>query len=145
MAPTITFSIEVPDGVTVSIKGIESALASSAAPARDPAEEYFNDYLSPSGRKLYRAAAGLERERDGGGFTFEDIASVLGVDYESAKSYHRNSGRTAARWEREQGTATPIQLEHTGEYGPQQGADGWRSRYTLGDGVAERILEIPAA
>ncbi len=138
MSQTITITLELPDGVSASVAGI------AIEPGHDPVEEYFIDYLSPNGRNLYKAAAKLERDR-GPGFTFEDVAEVLSVDYESAKSFHRNSGRTAARWEREKGSMAPIRLDFDGNYGPQEGADGWRSRYALPEGVAETINAIPPA
>jgi hypothetical protein len=136
MSQTITITLELPDGVSATVTGV------TLEPSRDQVEEYFVDYLSPSGRKLYRAAANIERH-SGPGFTFEDIAANLSVDYESAKSFHRNSGRTAARWERERGSPVPVRLDFDGNYGPQEGAEGWRSRYSLPEGVAEKIIAIP--
>lgn len=138
MPQVISIKIELPDGATATIE----AAPSTTEPARDPVEEYFNEYLSPSGRKLYKAAANIERHQ-GPGFSFEDIAANLSIDYESAKSYHRNSGRTAARWEREKGSEAPIRFVQGGDYGPQEGADGYRSRYAFPPGVALRVAAIP--
>jgi len=140
--PTLTISLSVPDGTAISIAGIEGGQLVQAQPARDPVEEYWTDYLSPSGRKIYGAAALIETHT-GPGYTFEDMAESLSVDYESAKSYHRNSGRTAGRWERDKGTPAPVRLEFDGDYGPQDGASGWRSRYALPTGVAEKIRFFP--
>jgi hypothetical protein len=140
--PTITISVSVPEGTTVSISGLQGAELRGAEPVRDLVEEYWTDYLSPSGRKLYGAAALIETVH-GGGYTFEDIAASLSVDYESAKSYHRNSGRTAGRWERDKGTPPPIRLEFDGNYGPQDGVAGSRSRYSLPQDVAEKVRALP--
>ncbi len=140
--PKLIITLDLPEGTAISMSS-EAGIEVSPERGRDPVEEYWADYLSPSGRKLYRAAADVEKTR-GPGFTLEDIAAQLGGDYESVKSYHRNSGRTAARWERENGSPAPIQLVFDGNYGPQEGAEGWRSRYSLQEGVAEKILAQPA-
>ncbi len=136
--PKLIITLDLPEGTTVSLNS-EAGIEVSPESSRDHVEEYWTDYLSPSGRKLYRAAAGIEDTR-GPGFSLEDIARHLSVDYESIKSYHRNSGRTAARWEREKGTPAPVQLIFDGNYGPQEGAEGWRSRYTLPKGVGDKVL-----
>jgi hypothetical protein len=140
MTQTLTISISVPDGTALSIAGVEGATLISAQ-TRDPVEEYWNDYLSANGRKVFGAAARFER-RYGPGYSFEDLAKNLSVDYESVKSYHRNAGRTAARWEREKGVPAPVRLDFHGDYGPQPGVAGWRSRYTLPLGVADKIAEL---
>jgi hypothetical protein len=143
MSQTITITLQIPDGISASIEGVEVGAAVTEAAGRGPVEEYFSEYLSQSGRRLFAAAARVEQQH-GSGFTFEDVAAELGDPYESAKSYHRNSGRTAARWEREKGSAAPIRLDFDGNYGPQEGADGWRSRYELPPGVAEKIVALGA-
>lgn len=139
--PRLTITLDLPEGTTISLSS-EAGIEVSPESGRDPVEEYWTDYLSPSGRKLYRAAAGIEDTR-GPGFSLEDVAKHLSVDYESVKSYHRNSGRTAARWEREKGNPAPVQLIFDGNYGPQEGVGGWRSRYRLLDGVADKVLAQP--
>ena len=141
MNPTMTISIEVPEGTTLSIAGVEGANLLSTGRTRDPVEEYWNDYLSDNGRKVFGAAAKVEEFTEQS-FTFEDLAAHLSLDYESVKSYHRNAGRTAARWEREKGTIAPIRLDHDGEYGPQEGASGNRSRYSLPAGAADKIVAL---
>lgn len=135
--PKLIITLDLPEGTTVSLSG--DAGVDLHDSGREPVEEYWTDYLSPSGRRLYRAAAEVESAK-GPGFSLEDIAHHLRLDYESAKSYHRNSGRTAARWKREKGRPAPILLVFDGNYGPQEGAEGWRSRYKLPDRVAEEIL-----
>ena len=140
--PKLIITLDLPEGTTVSLSS-ETGIEVSPESSRDPVEEYWTDYLSPSGRKLYRAAAGIEGTL-GPGFSLEDIAGHLSVDYESVKSYHRNSGRTAARWEREKGNPAPVQLVFDGNYGPQEGAGGLRSRYRLLEGVGDKVLAQPA-
>jgi len=139
--PRLTLTLDLPEGTIVSLSS-ETGIEVSPERGRDPVEEYWTDYLSPSGRKLYRAAAEIQDTR-GPGFSLEDVARHLSVDYESVKSYHRNSGRTAARWEREKGNSAPVQLVFDGNYGPQEGISGWRSRYRLPDGVDGKILAQP--
>lgn len=136
--PKLIITLDLPEGTTVTMSG-DAGAGLVPDSSREPAEEYWTDYLSPSGRRLYRAAAEIE-SMSGPGFSLEDVARHLDLDYESVKSYHRNSGRTAARWKREKGTPAPIQLVFDGNYGPQEGAEGWRSRYRLPDRVAGEIL-----
>ncbi len=140
--PKLTITLDLPEGTTVSLSS-DTGLDLSPEPGRDPVEEYWTDYLSPSGRKLYRAAAAIE-STGSSSFSLEDIARWMSLDYESAKSYHRNSGRTATRWEREKGKPAPIQLVYDGHYGPQTGVSGSRSRYKLTAGAAEKVLALPA-
>jgi hypothetical protein len=138
--PRLIITLDLPEGTKVSLGG-DAGIAVAAGTNRDPVEEYWTDYLSPSGRKLYEAAARIERI-DGAGFTLEDIADNLSIDYESAKSYHRNSGRTATRWEREKGIPAPIQLVFDGTYMAQKGGSGLRSQYALPAGAAEKIRDL---
>lgn len=140
--PKLIITLDLPEGTTVSLSG-EAGIVVSPESGRDPVEEYWTDFLSPSGRKLYQGAAEVEVAQ-GPGFSLEDIAKHLRVDYESVKSYHRNSGRTAARWEREKGSPAPVRLVFDGNYGPQEGATGWRSRYRLPQEVADEVLAQPA-
>lgn len=139
--PKLTITLDLPEGTTISLNH-EAGLSLSSDSARDPVEEYWATFLSASGRALYRAAAEVEGA-SGPGFSLEDIAKHLDIGYESVKSFHRNSGRTAARWEREKGSQAPIQLAFDGNYGPQAGSAGWRSRYRLQEGVATKILAQP--
>jgi hypothetical protein len=141
--PKLIITLDLPEGTTVSLDG-DAGIAVATGTNRDPVEEYWTDYLSPSGRKLYEAAARIE-QLDGVGFTLEDIAHNLSIDYESAKSYHRNSGRTATRWEREKGIQAPIQLVFDGTYMAQTGGSGLRSHYALPAGVAEKIRDLQLA
>jgi hypothetical protein len=141
--PKLVITLEVPEGTMVSMGG-DASIELLPDSEREPIEEYWTDFLSPNGRRLYRAAAEIEGTR-GPGFSLEDIALHLRLDYESVKSYHRNSGRTATRWKREKGTQAPIRLVFDGNYGPQEGAGGWRSRYKLPERVAEEILARPTS
>lgn len=140
--PTMTIALDVPEGTEIKITGVEGGtIVAGPGGGRDPVEEYWNDYLTESGRKVYETAAKIE-EVHGPGYSFEDMAHTISVDYESIKSYHRNSGRTAVRWRREKGEAEPpIRLVHT-DYGPQVGASGDRSRYELPPGVADKIIAL---
>lgn len=132
---TLTIEIEVPDGVEVKIKQTEFG------PSRDELlKDYWDRYLSDSGRRLYRAVATLERFR-GPGYTFEDIAEAMSITYESAKSIHRNTGRSAGVWRRDDYGAEPILLIDEG-YAPTEGDAKWRTSYRLPEGVAEKIGEF---
>lgn len=136
--PKLIITLDLPEGTTVSLAG-DAGIDVSADVGLDPVEEYWSNYLSPSARRLYRAAAEIEKS-DGSGFSLEDIARRLELEYDSVKSHHRNSGRTATKWEREKGNPAPVRLVFDGNYGPQEGADGWRSRYKLPGGVADKVL-----
>jgi hypothetical protein len=136
VSPIINISIEVPEGVSIAINGVD--VSASIEPARNPVEEYWADFLSDNGRKLYAAAARTERRQESG-YSFEDLAKDLGVSYETAKSYHRNSGRTATRWKREKGSLAPIRLAPNGSY--QRRQDRWLMLYTLPPKVAEEMAE----
>jgi hypothetical protein len=136
--PRLIITLDLPEGTTVSFES-QGGVDVSSESGRDPVEEYWTDYLKPNGRRLYWAAASIEGALDGS-FSLEDIARHLKLDYDSVKSYHRNSGRTAAKWEREKGKPPPVQLVFDGNYGPQEGAAGWRSRYRLPAGVADKVL-----
>lgn len=77
--PTIELKLTVPEGTTVTISGLESALSNSAA--RSPEvdiERYWRDYLSDNTRRLFRAAANIESFR-GPGYTLEEIAANLSI------------------------------------------------------------------
>lgn len=110
---------------------------SSDVPA---AARYWSDYLSDNARRLYRAAATVELSR-GAGYTLEDIAETLGVDYETARSFHRTSGRSARRWREETATEEPIRLEWD-DYRPDEAHGGMRTVYHLPIGVAEAIRDF---
>lgn len=137
--PTISIELKVPDGTTVSIAGLDEVAPIAAAGQQDPIERYWREYLSDNGRKVYSAAARLEDLQ--GSFTLEDIARVLSVDYESARSMHRTTGRSARRWRDDTGTEKPIGLEWTDyEWDPEHG--GNRTTYRLPPGVADVIKDL---
>jgi len=134
--PTLEFKITVPEGTTVTIAGIEGAVRTSPAMTQEEAvERYWHDYLSDNTRKLFRQAAAIETF-SGPGYTLEDIAQHLSLDYESVRSFAQTQGRTARRWREETGTPEPIRLEAE-NYG--EAASGMRTSYHLPQGVAETI------
>ncbi len=121
--------------------GADSNATAWPAP-RDPeeVERYFRHYLSDNGRKLYAAAARIEQHR-GPGYTLSDIAANLSLEYGSALSIHRTSGRSARRWKAETGTEAPIQLVWIG-YDWVDEEQGMRTRYQLPPGVTEVIARL---
>jgi hypothetical protein len=134
--PTLEFKITVPEGTTVTISGLEGAVTTAASMTQEDAvERYWRDYLSDNTRKLFRQAAALEMFR-GTGYTLEDIAQHLSLDYESVRSFAQTQGRTARRWREETGIREPIRLEAE-NYG--EAASGMRTSYHLPQGVAETI------
>jgi hypothetical protein len=138
----IEIRITVPDDAKVSVNSAEADVVVSNPPYVDPVARYWRDYLSASGRKLYAAAASIERHK-GPGFTFDDLAETLSVTYDSVQSWHRNSGRTAKRWRSETSLPEPIRFEMR-SYEWEVGVEGMRTRYGLPEGVGERILELQA-
>ncbi len=133
---TLEFKITVPEGTTVTIAALEGAVAASPVMTQEEAvERYWRDYLSDNTRKLFRQAAAIETF-SGPGYTLEDIAQHLNLDYESVRSFAQTQGRTARRWRDETDTPEPIRLEaeHYGE-----AASGMRTSYHLPIGVAETI------
>lgn len=96
--------------------------------------------LSENGRKIFRSAAQIERRR-GPGYTLDDIGEVLGLPYESVRSMHRSTGRTAKSWRRETGTEEPIKLEAE-SYSWDESRNGNRTAYHLPPGVADLIDKL---
>jgi hypothetical protein len=141
-------TVIVPKGVTVTVLeaqevGGELAAASVPEAPRGEIERYWRDFLTDNAKKIFSAAALIERH-EGPGFTLDKIAANRSIDYESAKAWHRNSGRTAKRWREETGRPEPLRLEDIGEYGwkPEYGGD--RTAYRLPPGTAEIIVELQA-
>jgi hypothetical protein len=137
----ITIKINVPDEFEVSVDALPNGKAKAApsAPVQD-VERYWRDYLSDNGRRLYEAAA--EQERSGApGYTLHDVAKKMGVKYESAKSIHRTTGRSAKRWKRDNGTDVPIRLDCI-TYEWDAAHNGNRAGYRLPDGVADAIKQF---
>jgi len=140
--PTLEIKLTLPEGTKVTITGIDGAiLADGQAETGDPVERYWNDYLSDNARKIYGAAARIENFR-GPGYTLEDIAQNLSLDYQSIRSIHRTSGRTAKIWREGNGTDEPIRLVNC-DYDWDAAHKGMRSTYQLPPGVADAIEHAP--
>src|SRR5947209_7627643 len=93
---TITLTIDLPDGSDVRVDTEQSGTdAVASAPDPKQVEEYWH-YLSDNGRRLYRAAAVLERHQ--GPFTLSELAQAMSITRGSVQSYHRTSGRSARKW-----------------------------------------------
>ncbi len=80
-------------------------------------------------------------EKNGAGFTLEDIASNLSLEYESVRSLHRTSGRTAKKWREEKGVQEPVRLDEL-EYPETTDGVGRRTRYRLPVGVADVVVGL---
>jgi hypothetical protein len=120
----------------------EKSRSDDGAVAIDPeqVERYFRHYLSENERRLY-AAAGRIEQQPGPAYTLSDIAAALDIEYTSAQSYHRSSGRAARRWKEDTGTEAPIRLvKVTHEWVPEE--NSMRTRYWLPTGVADTIANL---
>jgi hypothetical protein len=141
--PTITITIDVPDGTAVSVDNApDEELTPEAGTVTEKVlpggvERYYRSYLSDNGRELYEAAAAIERE-SGPGYTLNDIAERMGREYESAQSIHRTTGRSARRWRDDTDTEAPIRLEWM-DYTWDESEGGMRTSYRLPEGVADEI------
>lgn len=149
MSSTITVTIRVEGDAQVevvreeappSVLPQEEAAENSAAP--EDVEQYWHWFLSDNGRRFYAAAAALQRERDFG-FTLDDVAERMGVEPESARSFHRTTGRPASRWRFAHRSDAPIRLLN-GPYDWNQTKGGWRTTYGMSPKVAELIAELAA-
>lgn len=130
---TITISIDLPDGAEIRVEQ-----TSTQAPQETPVEEYFCNYLSDNGRQVFGAAAAMSR-RGVEKYTFEQIAEVLERPVGTILSWHRSTGRTAKRWEREKGQAAPILLDWKGFI---ESPTGNRNVYSLPSDVAAHVPEL---
>jgi hypothetical protein len=135
--PTLTISFTVPEGTDIQITGLAADAAS--IPSTEAVLRYWRA-LSYNGRKLYGQAARLEQHQ--GSFTLEDIAAHLSIDYESAQSYHRTSGRTAKAWVRDAGEPEPPIRLLAIDYPETATGTGRRTIYTLPPGVADLIADL---
>jgi hypothetical protein len=139
----------VPKGVTVTILEAQEVDGDSLSvhpqvPASDEEiRRYWREYLTDNGKKIFTAAALIERH-EGPGFTLDQIAQSRSIDYDSAKAWHRNTGRTAKRWREETGRPEPLRLEDLGEYGWRPEYSGNRTSYRLPPGAFEIVLELQA-
>lgn len=138
---TITITITLPEGATVDVVGTpDPAKVEWRTEPHDWVGRFWTQYLSENGKKVFRQAARTEQFA-GPGYTLEELARALSIDYESLKSYHRSAGRSAKRWQNETGMPVPIRLEPI-EYAWDEGAQGNRTRYRLPSGVARSILDL---
>jgi hypothetical protein len=144
--PQNQITVIVPRGVSVVVVEEDGhpAAPSAAAPRPEDVERYWREFLSDSGKKIFATAALIERH-SGPGFTLDQIAANRSIDYESAKAWHRNAGRTAKRWREETGTEEPIKLQDTGEYGWRPEYSGDRTTYRLPPGLGETIIDLYSA
>lgn len=140
--PTLEITIKLPEGTSVAIAGLEGARIDAPASndRDDHIERYWRDYLSENGRRVYDAAARIE-DVHGPGFTMEDIAEVESISYESVRSMHRTSGRSARKWREDTGLQEPVRLEPVA-YEWDEGHSGMRTSYRLPPGVAEAIRSL---
>jgi hypothetical protein len=142
-------TIIVPKGATVTILEAEEVGGEPLPPTaqmpsgREEIERYWRDYLTDNGKKIFSAAALIERQ-EGAGFTLDQIAQNRSIDYDSAKAWHRNTGRTAKRWREETGRSEPLRLEDLGQYGWRPEYSGNRTSYRLPPGAFEIVLELQA-
>jgi len=141
--PEITITITVPEGTTITVAGADQPpKATSPSDHEEPPDHIgrYWHYLSHNGRKVFGQAARQELHY-GPGYTLEDLAHALSIDYESVKSYHRSTGRAAKVWYRDTGLEAPIRLVSE-DYDWDPDHQGWRSKYHLPEGVAERVREL---
>lgn len=140
--PTLEIKLTVPEGTTVRVSGLDAPGVASSSEFDDPVERYFNEYLSNNGRKVFGAAARIEDFRGKPGFTLEDLAQNLSVDYDTIKSWHRTTGRAAKRWRGDTGTQEPIRFDWI-DYKEVVPGGGERTVYQLPAEVAEVIQHLP--
>lgn len=142
-------TVIVPKGVSVVVVEEDGTLAApstmpTSAARTEDVERYWREFLSDSGKKIFATAALIERQ-SGPGFTLDEIAANRSIDYESAKAWHRNTGRTAKRWREETGTKEPIRLLDTGEYRWRPEYSGDRTTYQLTPGIAQIVIDLFSA
>ena len=141
--PVFEIKLTIPEGTTVEISGLGEIGVPAPDSPEDRIRRYFTRYLSNNGRKVFGAAARIEDFKGRPGFTLEDLARNLSVDYESVKSWHRTSGRSAKRWRQETGTQEPIRFDWI-DYDHVAPGGGGRTMYRLPEHVAEVIRDLPA-
>jgi hypothetical protein len=143
--PTITITLDVPHGTTVSVREspdqelTPEAGTVSSKQLSGAVQRYWNSYLSDNGRELYAAAAAIEAET-GEQFTLEDVADRMGREYASAQSVHRTTGRSARRWRQDIGSEPPVRLDWVDYQRESNG--GMRTHYRLPAGVADEIVKF---
>jgi hypothetical protein len=140
--PLLEIKLNLPEGTKVEIAGLENLASEDGDAGEEAIRHYFNEYLSNNGRKVFGAAARIEDFQGRPGFTLDDVAASLSVTYETVKSWHRTTGRSAKRWRRERGTTEPVRFEWI-DYSPIDKAGAQRTIYRLPAQVAEVIRELP--
>jgi len=140
--PILEIKLNLPEGTTVEISGLGELASPSPGSPEDEIRRYFTRYLSENGRKVFGAAARIEDFQGRPGFTFEDLASNLSVTYETVKSWHRTSGRSAKRWRRETDTQEPVRFDWIA-YDDVAPGGGGRTMYRLPEQVADVIRDLP--
>lgn len=140
--PILEIKLNLPEGTTVEINGLEGLISPGSDSSDDKIRRYFTEYLSNNGRKVFGAAARIEDFQGRPGLTFEDLAANLSVTYETVKSWHRTSGRSAKRWRQETGTQEPIRLDWIA-YDDVAPGGGERTMYRLPEHVAKVIRDLP--
>jgi hypothetical protein len=139
---TFEIKLNLPEGTTVEIHGLEGLVSPGSDTSDDKVRRYFTEYLSNNGRKVFGAAARIEDFQGRPGFTLEDLTANLNVTYETVKSWHRTSGRSAKRWRKETGTQEPIRLDWIA-YDDVAPGGGERTMYRLPEHVADVIRDLP--
>ncbi|MFY9487494.1 MAG: hypothetical protein WAP35_02195 [Solirubrobacterales bacterium] len=145
MPQTVTITLTIPDGAQIQIG--EALVSSSSTPApfaqssSQDIADYWTDYLSDNGRKIFEHAARIQ-DHTNAPFTLEDIAHNAGIDYESAKSMRITAGRSARKWRDDHnGTAAPIDLDWK-TYSWDRSKSGSRTSYSLPEPVVHEILAL---
>lgn len=143
--PEVQIRITVPDGTSIIVTGLGDS--ASAAPAQQidrlDVEDFWRYYLSDNAKRVYAAAARIQRVH-GPGYTLDDVATNLSVSYDSVRSLHRTSGRSARKWRDDKSRPAPIELIDV-SYDWVPSVNGMRTRYRLPDNVASTITELSAA
>lgn len=140
--PILEIKLNLPEGTTVEISGLEELRSTAPDSTDDRIRRYFSHYLSNNGRKVFGAAARIEDFQGRPGFTFEDLAENLSVTYETVKSWHRTSGRSAKRWRQETGIQEPIRFDWIA-YDDVAPGGGERTMYRLPEHVVDAIRDLP--
>lgn len=137
--PTIAIRIDIPEGSTIHVEREDDvATTGDYVPSPEEVQRYWEHFLSDNGRSLYRAAAEVEQSR-GPGFTLNDVANQMGLEYASAQSIHRTTGRASRKWADQSGHEGPIRLDWN-DYSWDEGEHGMRTTYSLPEGIADQIL-----
>lgn len=138
MSPLITIELDVPAGSTVKIVQANGVVASYQAPemTKDEAfQRYWYEHLSDNTRKLFIAAATVERDTGDKPFTLEQLATQLNMDWRTVRSYKQTLGRIEQLWLRETGQDLPSYFIQIPPTDPNE-----RRQWRLPLGVAGSVL-----